>query len=195
MIALKRRLVEAEARQREIAHRDSLTAVANRRAFDARLRKELDSRLEPSGGRRGTDSEPLALLLVDLDDFKSINDRHGHQIGDAVLRQTAERVHAVLRSTDMLARIGGDEFAVIAPGAHGEGAVGLAEAIRTAVAAAEPGSKVPLPRVSVGLATFPEDGIDYETLMASADRRLLRVKGNGTRPAARRGSESGLRLI
>ena len=195
MVSLKRRLVEAEATQREIANRDPLTGIANRRAFDDALRRELDARSAPLGRRREADEEPLSLILVDLDEFKSINDDHGHQVGDTVLREAADRAGSVLRSSDLLARIGGDEFAVIAPGAHGEGARRLAEAIRTALAVEEANSHWPTPRASVGLASFPEDGSSFEGLLRVADQRLLRVKNSG-RHLSPRGRESGtLRLI
>jgi diguanylate cyclase (GGDEF)-like protein len=193
MVNLKARLLRAEAHQRQIANHDPLTGVANRRAFDAALRRELERRTAPHARRDG-DGDPLALMIVDLDDFKTINDDHGHPAGDAVLRQTAERARSVLRSTDLLARIGGDEFAVIAPGAHGENAERLAEAIRTAVAISDPRSAVPSPAVSVGLATFPEDGEDFETLMKAADQRLLRRKeSNGSLFSGR--GRGTLRLI
>ena len=178
MVGLKRRLIDAEARQRDIANRDPLTGIGNRRAFDATLHRELAARTSPSG-RREADESPLALLVLDLDDFKGINDRHGHQVGDAVLCEAATRAQAILRSTDSLSRIGGDEFAVIAPGAHGEGAQRMAEAIRTAVGLRESDAPAPLPSASVGWAVFPEDGIDFETLMRAADERMLRLKGNG----------------
>jgi diguanylate cyclase (GGDEF)-like protein len=194
MVNLKARLVQAEAHQRQIANRDPLTGVANRRAFDATLRRELGRRAA-SRGRREGDGEPLALLVVDLDDFKAINDEHGHPTGDAVLAQTAQRVSAVLRSTDMLARIGGDEFAVIAPGAQGEGAERMAEAVGTAVAVGERRDGVPEPGASVGLAVFPEDGEDYETLMRAADQRLLRRKESNGGHFTSRGGGDALRLI
>jgi diguanylate cyclase (GGDEF)-like protein len=186
MVGLKRRLVDAEAHQRQIANRDPLTGVGNRRAFDATLHRELEARTQPRGGRREADESPLALLILDLDDFKGVNDRHGHQVGDAVLCEAAARADSILRSTDTLARIGGDEFAVIAPGAHGEGARRMAEAIRDAVGLEEEGSRAPTPSASIGWAVFPEDGQDFETLMRSADERMLRLKGNGTRPAPAR---------
>jgi diguanylate cyclase (GGDEF)-like protein len=182
MVGLKRRLVAAEARQRDFAHRDPLTGVPNRRAFDTILRREIEARTRPRG-RRGVDESPLALLIVDIDDFKGINDAHGHQAGDAVLCEAATRAHAILRSTDTLARIGGDEFAVIAPGAHGEGAQRMAEAIGTAVGLHESDRRGPVPTASVGWAVFPADGADFETLMQVADQRMLTLKGNG-RPAA-----------
>jgi diguanylate cyclase (GGDEF)-like protein len=177
MIGLKRRLVDAEVRQRDIANRDPLTGVGNRRAFDATMRQELAARTKPAG-RRGTDDSPLAVLILDLDDFKGINDQHGHQVGDAVLCEAANRAHAILRSTDSLARIGGDEFAVIAPGAHGEGAQRMAEAIRTAVGLRESDARGPVPTASVGWAVFPEDGLDFETLLHAADKRMLRFKSS-----------------
>jgi diguanylate cyclase (GGDEF)-like protein len=179
MIGLKHRLVAAEAHQREIANRDPLTGVGNRRAFDATLQEELEVRRH-TGGRREGDDSPLALLVFDLDDFKGVNDRYGHQVGDAVLRTAASRAEEILRSTDALARIGGDEFAVIAPGAHGEGARRMAEAIGTAVSRREPGAETPQPSASFGWAVFPEDGEDFETLLRAADERLLEVKRQGS---------------
>lgn len=181
MVGLKRRLVEAEMRQRDYANRDPLTGVGNRRNFDATLHRELAARIAPRRGRREADNSPLALLILDLDDFKGVNDQHGHQIGDAVLCRAAERVHSMLRSTDTLARIGGDEFAVFAPGAHGEGARRMAEAIRIAVEVHEPGSKAPTPSASVGWAIFPEDGGNFETLMRIADERMLPAQGHRRR--------------
>ncbi|MBS1889548.1 MAG: GGDEF domain-containing protein [Actinobacteria bacterium] len=184
MVGLKKRLVAAEARQREFANRDPLTGIGNRRYFDAKMKAELERRTVPFG-RRDLDTSPLALLILDLDDFKGINDRHGHQVGDAVLRAATERAHAVLRSTDTLARIGGDEFAIIAPGAHSEGAALLADAVRTAVATGDPDGEIPIPTTSVGWAVFPDDGQDFETLMRSADDRMLRIKRGDPRRAAR----------
>jgi diguanylate cyclase (GGDEF)-like protein len=177
MVGLKRRLVAAEAHQREIANRDPLTGVGNRRAFDAVLHRELAARTQPRGGRRDADDSPLALLILDIDDFKGVNDQHGHQVGDAVLREAARRAAAILRSTDTLTRIGGDEFAVIAPGAHGEGAERMAEAIRTAVSLRGSDARGPVPSASVGWAVFPDDGLDFEMLMQVADERMLRLKG------------------
>jgi diguanylate cyclase (GGDEF)-like protein len=183
MIELKKRLVAAEVRQREFANRDPLTGVGNRRYFDATMKRELERRTRPFG-RRGLDTSPLALLILDLDDFKGVNDRHGHQVGDVVLQAATARALSVLRSTDILARIGGDEFAIIAPGARGDGAAGLAEAVRAAVVAGEPEGDIPTPSVSVGWAVFPDDGQDFETLMRSADDRMLRIKRSDPRREA-----------
>ncbi len=183
MIGLKHRLVAAEARQRDFAHRDPLTGVPNRRAFDAILHRELEARTR-ANGRRGADESPLALLILDIDNFKGINDEHGHQAGDAVLCEAAARAHAILRSTDTLARIGGDEFAVIAPGGRGEGAQRMAEAIGAAVGLHESDRRGPVPTASVGWAVFPDDGADFETLMHAADERMLTLKGKGRSAAA-----------
>jgi diguanylate cyclase (GGDEF)-like protein len=175
MVGLKKRLVDAERRQRDFANSDPLTGVGNRRFFDTTMRRELERRTRPFG-RRGLDASPLALLIVDLDDFKGVNDRFGHQAGDLVLQAAASQALSVLRSTDTLARIGGDEFAIIAPGAHGDGAMRMAEAVSEAVAGADPGDDIPAPGASVGWAVFPDDGQDFETLLHSADERLMRLK-------------------
>ncbi len=180
MTGLKRRLVEAEARQRDFANRDPLTGVGNRRNFDLTLKRELTLRTNPRRSRRDADPSPLAVLLIDLDDFKGVNDRHGHQVGDAVLVEAANRAHAMLRSTDTLARIGGDEFAVIAPGAHGEGARRMAESIRAAVSIRDPEASGPSPTASIGWAVFPDDGEDFESLIRAADERMLGLKRNGS---------------
>jgi diguanylate cyclase (GGDEF)-like protein len=183
MVGLKKRLVAAEVRQRDIANRDPLTEVGNRRYFDTTMKREVERRTRPFG-RRELDSSPLALLILDLDDFKGVNDRHGHQVGDAVLQEATARILSVLRSTDTLARIGGDEFAIIAPGAHSGGAAGLAEAVRGAVALDDAGDDLPTPSASVGWAVFPDDGQDFETLMRSADDRMLRNKRSDPRREA-----------
>jgi diguanylate cyclase (GGDEF)-like protein len=182
LVGLRERLLAAELHQRDIAHRDVLTGVGNRRHFQAVLQRELACRAD-RGGRREADGSPLALMVIDLDNFKRINDEHGHPVGDAVLRQVAERTQSVLRSTDTLARIGGDEFAVIAPGAHGEGAQRMAEAIASAVGTHYSDSGTPVPSASVGWAAFPEDGEDLETLLRAADARMLGRKRDGERLA------------
>jgi diguanylate cyclase (GGDEF)-like protein len=185
MLQLKKRLVDAEARQREIANRDPLTGVGNRRAFDHALHDALRVRMGPHGGRRVDDASPLALLIFDFDGFKVINDQHGHAAGDAVLRRAADRAQGVLRSGDTLARIGGDEFAVIAPGAGGEGARMIADALHGAIGEIEPSWETPV-CVSVGWATFPDDGDDFESLLREADQRMLDLKHNRQTPIAPR---------
>jgi diguanylate cyclase (GGDEF)-like protein len=182
LVGVRKRLLDAELQQRDIAYRDALTGVANRRRFDVTLKRELARRTQPAG-QREADRSPLALLLLDLDDLKGINDNHGHPVGDAVLRQVAERAESILRSNDTLARIGGDEFAVIAPGVHGEGARLMGEAIRSAIGTHYSDSGTPAPSASVGWAVFPEDGEDVEALIRAADQRMLESKRRGERSA------------
>jgi diguanylate cyclase (GGDEF)-like protein len=182
LVGLRKRLLAAELHHRDIAHRDPLTGVANRRQFDETLKRELTRRSRPKGGRREADKSSLALLVLDLDDFKGINDNHGHPVGDAVLCQVADRAQSILRSTDTLARIGGDEFAVIAPGAHADGARAMAAAISSAISTHYSDSGTPAPSVSVGWAVFPEDGKDFESLIRAADARMLNRKRSEGRP-------------
>jgi diguanylate cyclase (GGDEF)-like protein len=183
LVGLRKRLLAAELHHRAIANRDPLTGVANRRQFDETLQRELERRARSGGGRRAVDESPLALLLLDLDDFKGVNDNHGHQVGDAVLCQAAERAQSILRSTDTLARIGGDEFAVIAPGAHGESARAMGEAICNAIGTHYSDAGTPAPSASVGWAVFPEDGEDFESLIRAADERMLsRKRADERRP-------------
>jgi diguanylate cyclase (GGDEF)-like protein len=163
---LKRRLVAAEMRQREIAERDPLTAVANRRGFDLAL------------ARTDELSEQYALILFDFDDFKKINDVHGHPVGDAVLIAVAQAAREVVRQGDCLARIGGDEFALIAPSAGESGVIRLVRALGEAI------HSIQMPGVgSIGVtfasAVAPEDARDPMSLMAVADERLMARKREG----------------
>ena len=118
---LKGRLVRAELHQRTMAELDPLTGVANRRGFDLALE------------RAAATGEPYALILIDLDDFKRVNDEQGHPAGDAVLQSVAIAAAGVARQGDCLARIGGDEFALIAPGAGPAGVLRLLRDLRDSV--------------------------------------------------------------
>lgn len=184
MVGLKKRLVEAEVLQRDFANRDPLTGVGNRRRFDVTLQRELARRTAPGSGRRRIDESPLALLILDVDDFKGVNDRHGHPVGDAVLSRIADRTERAIRAGDTIARIGGDEFAVIAPGVHGNRVGQLAESICAAVVEPDTDPVAPTPSASVGWAVFPDDGRDFETLMRVADERMLARKRERTSVAA-----------
>src|SRR4029453_1008051 len=115
---LKRRLVNAESHQRAMAELDPLTGVSNRRGFDLAL------------GRPAASDEPYALILIDLDDFKQINDEQGHPAGDAVLQSVALAAANIARQGDCVARIGGDEFALLAPGAGAARGLPLLRALR-----------------------------------------------------------------
>jgi diguanylate cyclase (GGDEF)-like protein len=154
---LKGRLVRAELYQRTMAERDSLTGLSNRRAFDAALERAARTR------------EPYALILIDLDDFKRVNDLNGHPAGDAVLRDVAAAAAGVARKGDCVARIGGDEFAVLAPGAGASGVLRLLRDLRDAI-------EFPA-TFAAGL--VPDDAGTPEELVAHADARLLAQKRDG----------------
>jgi diguanylate cyclase (GGDEF)-like protein len=170
MQILKRRLVRAEMRQRTFAQLDPLTSITNRRGFDAAL---ADAQ---TGGR------PYALVLFDLDDFKSINDLHGHPTGDVVLRTLAEAAQRAVRKDDCLARIGGDEFAVVAPGAEQAGADRLVRALAAEIRAAEMPEGLDV-GVTFATAVAPEDGEDSDGLLSRASLRLLALKRASKGPA------------
>lgn len=176
---LKRRLLRAEARQRRMAERDPLTGVLNRRSFDAALRDTLASlpqrqELAADGGADGDGR--AALVLFDFNDFKLINDLHGHPVGDDVLSAVARAGERVVRDGDCLARIGGDEFALVAPGAGHEGVLRLVDALEKAIHEADvPGSVEPV-RATFGWAVAPDDGEEPEVLLLRADERLLQRK-------------------
>ena len=170
---LKTRLVEAERHQRAMAHQDPLTGLANRRAFDDALDAVLISATERGESRREGDQEPtFAVLLADLDWFKQINDRFGHTTGDRVLREVAAHASAEVRTGDCLARIGGDEFAVVAPGAGAGAARRLAEALKAAAAHVVPGDGAAPVSLTVAYAVYPDDGLDRSALMRTLDSDL-----------------------
>jgi diguanylate cyclase (GGDEF)-like protein len=158
-----RRLAEV----RRQATTDDLTGLPNRRHLDHALRARLDA-----ARLRGTS---LALLLIDLDGFKELNDTLGHRAGDLVLEQIGPRLRAVLRATDDLARLGGDEFAVVLSDADDAEAVG-----RRILQALEAGLTVDGIDVrigaSIGIALFPEHGDDSETLLQRADVAMYQAK-------------------
>ncbi len=151
-----------------LATHDRLTGLANRWLLEERLTHAIArSRRTQTAG---------ALLFIDLDDFKSINDRHGHEVGDRMLAIAADRLLHSVRASDTVARWGGDEFAVILEGighrdrAHEKGR----ELVQRL---AEPAETAGTLRASVGVALFPDDGQDVTTLLGQADRRMYRAKG------------------
>jgi diguanylate cyclase (GGDEF)-like protein len=159
---LKRRLVIAERQQHRIARIDPLTGLQNRRGFDEALSRALE------------DGTRFALLLADVDSFKQINDRFGHTTGDRVLRELSAHASAAVRGGDCLARIGGDELALVAPGAGAEAAVRLADSLRKAGARVDAGDG-PV-SLTVSWAVYPEHGSDRFTLMRALDRELHAIK-------------------
>ena len=153
----------------EQAVRDPLTGLANRILFDERLRASL-SRDARTGGSTG-------VLFLDLDGFKDVNDRHGHAVGDAVLRSVADRLTAGVRPADTVARLGGDEFVVLVEGATPAGMSALVARLREAVQAPLTirGDTLDV-GVSVGMALAAEGSADPASLVAEADKRMYDAK-------------------
>ncbi|MCL5023144.1 MAG: sensor domain-containing diguanylate cyclase [Nitrospirae bacterium] len=160
---------------RTLSITDSLTGLFNRRYFDNRLFEEL---------QRATRYETVfALAIFDIDDFKLFNDTEGHPAGDEVLKTIANIARESLRSIDIIARFGGEEFSIIMPQTDKDKALLVAERVRTNIRDFVPMNWKTFPQdkitVSVGLATFPADGTDAKALIRSADKALYRAKVNG----------------
>jgi diguanylate cyclase (GGDEF)-like protein/PAS domain S-box-containing protein len=163
----------AEARVAYMAHHDALTALPNRVLLRLRL-EDMLSRADRDGGQ-------FAVLCIDLDNFKSVNDTLGHPLGDLLLQQIAQRIQAMLREQDTVARLGGDEFAVLQGGAGTAVAVSaLAERLIATIS--EPyeleGHMVVI-GASIGIALAPGDGNEPDRLLKQADMALYRAKGEG----------------
>jgi diguanylate cyclase (GGDEF)-like protein len=157
----------------ELAHTDPLTGLANRRQMIEQLDREF------SRARRY--QRPLSLLYLDLDGFKAINDHFGHLFGDEVLSNAAVSMRSVLRSTDLLARIGGDEFAVLLPETDLKGAVGVANKLRRALLAfsGHLGTAVPTLTFSAGVAQLLPEDETIDDLLARADDVQYQAKASG----------------
>jgi diguanylate cyclase (GGDEF)-like protein len=163
---------------------DELTGLANHRAFQEALASEIERarRFETSVG----------LVLIDIDDFKRVNDTHGHQTGDRVLAAVARVLRNESREIDHPARYGGEELAVVLPGADLDGAHGLAERVRRAIAALEVplGEDVPPLRItaSFGVASLPECADDQVAVIAAADEAMYEAKRSGKNRTVRAGT-------
>jgi diguanylate cyclase (GGDEF)-like protein/PAS domain S-box-containing protein len=173
-IAEKLALLEA----RRLAERDELTGLYNLRYFLRQLKNELY--------RSARYGHPCALLMLDLDRFKYLNDTQGHQTGNRVLRDLAGLLQERVRETDSLARYGGEEMVIILPDTAREGAFQLAERLREAVSEREfvnaqgrPLGEEMKVTISVGVAVFPEDAADGPTLIEAADQALYQAKRGG----------------
>jgi diguanylate cyclase (GGDEF)-like protein/PAS domain S-box-containing protein len=179
--ATRRRLAEealAAANQElaALATTDALTGLPNRRQFDITLRKEWF--------RAQREAAPVALLMIDIDHFKALNDRHGHPVGDAFLARVGRVIgDTVRRASDLAARYGGEEFVVVLPATGAAGAREMGEHIRAAVAATDFSDLVPGGHrltVSVGLATrVPQAGSTPDALLHDADLALYQAKRLG----------------
>ncbi|MBV9497717.1 MAG: diguanylate cyclase [Acidobacteria bacterium] len=168
------RIVELQQKLLELTVTDGLTGLRNRRAFEKELRGNFDRAL-----RYG---RPLSLVILDVDHFKAINDTYGHSAGDAVLKEVARTIAAQTRGTDLTARIGGEEFALLLPETSLFDAIPVAEKIRNAIAA-EPvrlGSlEIPL-TISAGGASFPHSLVTSAAeLFHATDQALYRAKERG----------------
>lgn len=162
----------AEAQIRFLAHHDPLTGLDNRASFDHRLDREI--RLHRRTKRQ------MAVLCLDLDGFKEVNDLYGHATGDRLLQDIAKHLSAVLVDGQMLARLGGDEFAIIAPHVTDPAQVGqLADTLLKSLKWDEEGVPAGLVSVSIGIALYPSDAKDRTELLSSADAALYRAKTEG----------------
>lgn len=163
---------EIEERVRAMAYVDPLTGLANRHLFNQRLDEVL--------GRDGEEAKPVALLCLDLDDFKSVNEAHGHIFGDSLLREMGARLRSESRESDLVARLGGDEFAILIEAPAGDGML-IERAHRLLAAAREPfqiEGQVARVSTSIGIAR-PANGRDPAELMRRAHLALHAAKAKG----------------
>ncbi|HEY1565248.1 MAG TPA: HD domain-containing phosphohydrolase [Gaiellaceae bacterium] len=161
---------ESRARLEHQARTDSLTGLYNHSVFYERL---LQSLQESSRTHL-----PLAVLMLDIDDFKHVNDVHGHAVGDELIRFLAEGLRAIVRPEDVICRLGGEEFAVVMEACGGEDAVRVAERVQTRLAAVDfPG--IGRMTVSVGLALGPEHAMNPRELAACAEAAMMTAKAKG----------------
>jgi diguanylate cyclase (GGDEF)-like protein len=166
--SLRRELARLEV-YRAMAYRDPLTGLWNRRYFQDRLQEEL------SRSRRAGQQRRFSLMAIDLDDFKRVNDVHGHAAGDLVLKEAGEFLIAHLRNHDIACRTGGDEFTVILPDLSAADCGSLVERLRAARVSANLGQAIPV-ALSFGTASWPETGDAMDELLARADEAMYADK-------------------
>ena len=187
-LALLGSMVAISLHNAQLYHRsilDELTQVYSRGHFDVYLAQEIE-RLrrygKPAGSGESEDISQMSLVMFDLDDFKKVNDTHGHQAGDVVLKQTAQLVRGKIRSADVVARYGGEEFVIVLPETSKVNALRAAERLRRAIE----NHRIPVKdagqlaiTVSIGVSTYPEDSLDAHGLVRAADQALYKAKGAG----------------
>lgn len=170
---LRMRVADTEERLEQLALYDPVTGLANRRLFEQELKR--------AATRIRRESASAALLFIDVDDFKKVNDSYGHEVGDQVLQMIGERLRGAVRAADTVARIGGDEFAALLYGiGEPENAAHVARNMIAAIA--EPFPTQPTPThvgLSIGLALMPADGDDPVTLLRRADMAMYVAKSQG----------------
>jgi len=158
-------------RMKQLAYVDGLTGIHNRRYFEMRIVEELE--------RAGRFQGRMSVIMVDIDNFKRVNDEFGHLLGDEVLRLVAGILKQQLRKSDLLCRYGGEEFALVVPETTGENAVRVAEKLRRQVENHHfPGVPRPV-TISCGVADYPTHGISRDEVVAAADNALYTAKQTG----------------
>jgi diguanylate cyclase (GGDEF)-like protein len=162
---------------RVVATRDDLTGLLNRKAFLDLAAEQLADRTITGGSG--------ALILADLDHFKTVNDSYGHAAGDLALQAFADACIATVRSTDLTGRYGGEEFVILVPGASAERAETIAEEISRRLAGTDTRNGMEMPTASYGISTYDGGTSDVDELIASADAALYRAKSLGRNRAAR----------
>lgn len=163
------------AHAQHLAHYDPLTGLCNRVLFGELVLREL-AVAQRSG-------QSFAILAIDLDGFKAVNDLHGHAAGDTVLKEAADRMARAIRVSDVAARLGGDEFAVLLLESDQDGAQAVAEALVESLSLPYPKIRVAV-SASVGIAVYPQSGVTMLQLLERADVALYRAKGLGKRRVA-----------
>jgi diguanylate cyclase (GGDEF)-like protein len=168
---LRERLEASERRFRQLAERDPLTGVGNYRLLSERFPVEIE--------RHDSRGHPLALIVIDLDDFKRVNDEHGHQYGDRVLQEVAGALMGSVRSSDFVVRHGGDEFSIVCPETGSASAQELTERLCDGLTKVTAGDR-PI-AACTGFAIYPDDAQSLNTLLAHADEQLRAGKESRSR--------------